>query len=213
MENAVEFKMLEKPNIKGYTLIEGFPGIGLIGTIAVGYLADKLNARCIGYILSKSFPPMASIHKGKPVLPARIYVDDKHKLVLLFSELVVPSSVVYDISEGILKWAEKNKIKRIISLAGMTARLGMENKKPEVYGIASNDKIAKELVDKNVKLITEECLSALSYCFLLVPTLLRSLFIFASICLASSTRSFVFMSNPTKFSSFSRRSAAAPGSG
>ncbi|MCD6414608.1 MAG: proteasome assembly chaperone family protein [Candidatus Diapherotrites archaeon] len=155
MENAVEFKMLEKPNIKGYTLIEGFPGIGLIGTIAVGYLADKLNARCIGYILSKSFPPMASIHKGKPVLPARIYVDDKHKLVLLFSELVVPSSVVYDISEGILKWAEKNKIKRIISLAGMTARLGMENKKPEVYGIASNDKIAKELVDKNVKLITE----------------------------------------------------------
>ena len=29
--------------IKGYTLVEGFPGMGLVGTIAANYLVEKLN--------------------------------------------------------------------------------------------------------------------------------------------------------------------------
>jgi uncharacterized protein len=62
---------------------------------------------------------------------------------------------VYDISAVLMDWAKKNKIKRIISLAGMTARVGEEDKKPEIYGIASNDKMAKDLTAKKVKLITE----------------------------------------------------------
>ncbi|MCD4740322.1 PAC2 family protein [archaeon] len=151
----VEFKIVGKPKLAGYTLIEGFPGIGLIGTIAAGYLTEKLETECIGYVFSKDFPPMASIHKGKPVFPARIYIDKKHKLVILFSELVVPSNTVYDISTTILEWAKQNKIKRIISLAGMTAKPGEEPKKPIIYGIAADDDIAKQMVDRNVKLITE----------------------------------------------------------
>lgn len=153
--SEVEIKITKKKKLDGYTLIEGFPGIGLIGTIAAGYLTEKLDTECIGYIYSKDFPPMASIHKGKPVFPARIYVNKKHKLVILFSEMVVPSKTVYDISTAILEWTKKNKIKRIISLAGMTAKAGDEEKTPEIYGIASSDKIAKELVKKDVKLITE----------------------------------------------------------
>jgi uncharacterized protein len=152
---TVEFKMTKKPNLKGYTLIEGFPGIGLIGTISVGYLTEKLDTECIGYIFSKDFPPMASIHKGEPLFPTRVYVNKKHKLVLLFSELVVPSHTVYDIAAETLAWAKKNKISRIISLAGMTAKVAVPDSAPKIYGIASTKSIAKELAKKDVKLITE----------------------------------------------------------
>lgn len=153
MDKNVEIIITNPQKIEGYTLVEGFPGIGLIGTIAVGYLAEKEKTENIGYIVSKKFPPMASIHKGKPLFPARIYVDHKHKIVLLFSEFVVPANTVYDIADSIITWAKENKIKRIISLAGMTSR--EESTKSEIYGIATTKEMGKDLGNKNVKIITE----------------------------------------------------------
>ena len=152
-EPRVEIVVTNKENVEGYTLVEGFPGIGLVGTIAVGYLAEKQKTKEIGYISSRKFPPMASIHKGRPLFPARIYVDHKHKIVLLFSEFVVPASTVYDIADGIIQWAKENKIKRIISLAGMTSR--QQAKGSEIYGIASTPSMAKQLEKQKVKVITE----------------------------------------------------------
>jgi uncharacterized protein len=153
MHDAVEVHLLKETDLSGYTLIEGFPGIGLIGTIAVGYLTEKTGAEIIGYITSRKFPPMASIHKGAPVFPARMYVDKKRKVVLLFSEFVIPSNAVYELSETILAWARKAKISRIISLAGMTARTG--GQAAQIYGIASTPEIAEQLQKKDVHLITE----------------------------------------------------------
>ncbi len=154
MESSVEIVITEKANVEGYTLVEGFPGIGLIGTIAVGYLAEKEHTKEIGYLVSKKFPPMASIHKGKPLFPARMYVDHKHKTVLLFSEFVIPASTVYDIADSIINWAKENKIKRIISLAGMTSRQ-TKSTKVEAYGIASTSAMLKQLEKYKVKVITE----------------------------------------------------------
>jgi len=154
MENDVEILTGKIPNLKGYTIIEGFPGIGLVGTISVGYLAEKVAPSKIGYISSRRFPPMASIHKGEPLFPARIYISKKRKLVLIFSEFVVPSNTVYDMAETILQWAKKNKIKRIISLAGMTSRV-TELEEAQIYGIASNAKMRKEMEKKKIRLITE----------------------------------------------------------
>ncbi len=153
MENNVKIVTTRPDKVEGYTLIEGFPGIGLIGTIAVSYLAEKQKAEDMGHLTSKRFPPMASIHKGKPLFPARIYVDHEHKLVLLFSEFVVPSSTVYDIADEILNWAKENKIKRIISLAGMTSRQGTAQS--EIYGIATTKGMMDELTSRHVKIITE----------------------------------------------------------
>ena len=149
MAGEVEVVIKKKADLEGYTLVEGFPGIGLVGTIAAGYLAEKHGTDCIGYVVSKKFPPMASIHKGKPMFPARIYIDKKNKMVMLFSEFVVPAETVYDIAQSILDWAEGSKIKMIISLAGMTSR-GIETK-PEVYGISSNEEMTKLLSKNNVK--------------------------------------------------------------
>jgi len=153
MAAEVEIIITNPQKVEGYTLVEGFPGIGLIGTIAVGYLAEKQKTDEIGYVVSKNFPPMASIHKGKPLFPARLYADHEHKLVLLFSEFVIPSNTVYDIADSIIEWAKANKIKRIISLAGMTSR--QQGGKAEVYGIASTNAMMKTLEDHKVKVITE----------------------------------------------------------
>jgi uncharacterized protein len=159
-EKEVEIKLTKKMNLNGYTLVEGFPGIGLVGTIAVGYLAERKNSQCIGHMVSKKFPPMAIIHKGQPLFPARIYADKKRKLCYLFSEFVIPANTIYDTSSEILEWARENKIKQIVSLAGMPSR-GV-GEKPTIYGIASDDNLKKELMGKKVTLITEGVTSGVS---------------------------------------------------
>src|SRR3989338_5404523 len=121
---TVKIVLHEKKNLQGHTLIEAFPGIGLVGTIAAGYLIEKRKMEPIGHIESDEFPPMTTIHNGVPLFPARIYHDPKDKFCILLSEFVVPSKSIYDLSESILDFAEKNKIKQVISLAGMTPAEG-----------------------------------------------------------------------------------------
>ena len=140
---TVEIKLIKKINLKNYTLLEGFPGVALIGTIATGYLAEKKESELIGYVISDKFPPMASIHKGAPMFPARLYANKKKKICMLFSEFVVPASTVYDLADEIIRFAKKNKMKKIIALAGM--KVPSIKNEPKIYGISSQPKLVKEL--------------------------------------------------------------------
>jgi len=150
---VVRIEMTEKVNLKDYTLIEGFPGIGLVGTIASGYIVDKLKMKPIGYIYSDGFPPMTTIHKGRPYFPARFYVDPKNKIVVLLAEFIIPSKIVYELSNVLLEMVKKQKIKKIISLAGM--KTPKKEMVKEIYGIASTPEVGKFLEKNKIKLIKE----------------------------------------------------------
>ena len=147
-----EIVLTKKVNLKDNILIEGFPGIGLVGTIAAGYIVEKRNMEPIGYIASDKFPPMTTIHQGRPYFPARIYKDKKGDFCILFAEFIVPASVVNALSGAILKFAKDNGVKQIVSLSGMTSQ---KEGTSDVYGIASNNEMANYLKVKKIKLIQE----------------------------------------------------------
>lgn len=115
----LEIKLFKDQNLKGYTLIEGFPGVGLVGPMACSYLVEKLGMEYIGYIHSEQFPPIAVIHDGIPMFTARIYVDRKYRLVVFLSEFTIPTNMVYPVSTEILSFARKNGIQNIVSMGGM----------------------------------------------------------------------------------------------
>jgi uncharacterized protein len=143
--------IFEKHNFKGYTLVDGFPGYGLVGTIAANYLVDKLKMDFIGYIESKHFPPVSAIHDGKPMPPLRIYKNDKHKLVVFISEFMFPKQLVYTMADTMYNWCEKNKIKKIVSMGGISIR----GKQDEVFGLSSDAKELRVLGDSGVIPIKE----------------------------------------------------------
>lgn len=147
-----EIVLTKKVNLRDNILLEGFPGIGLIGTIAIGYIVEKRDMEPIGYVLSDKFPPMTTIHKGRPYFPARLYRDKKADFCVLFSEFIVPTSTVNDLAELILNFAKQKGIKQIVSLAGMSSQTEGSN---EIYGIASNDEMINYLKAKKIKLIEE----------------------------------------------------------
>ncbi|MBN2067194.1 MAG: proteasome assembly chaperone family protein [Candidatus Diapherotrites archaeon] len=160
-DSAIEFVEIRPMNLSGYTLIEGFPGMGLVGTIATKYLSEKLNLQEIGYLDSDMFMPIIRVHDGLPVHPTRIYVDDKKRIVLLVSEQIVPQVFTDKLGKAIVDWIQKKKIKRVISLSGIRALPAREGKQ-RVYGIASDNGSKKMLNDFNIEVIKEGITSGIT---------------------------------------------------
>ena len=147
----IEIRELEKISLKKPIIIEGFPGIGMVGTISSSYLAEKLGMKLVGYMASNKFPPIAAIHDYIPVSPARIYASKEHNLIVLYSEFVIPADVVFSLTEKIIAWSKSKKASVIYSLAG----IAVPEPNDKVYGIASTKQVAEALKKKGIEPIKE----------------------------------------------------------
>jgi len=147
----IEIRELEKISLNKPIIIEGFPGIGMVGTISASFLAEKLEMKLVGYLASNKFPPIAAIHNYTPVSPARIYASKKHNLIVLYSEFVIPADVVFSLTEKIISWSKSKKASVIYSLAG----IAVPEPNNKIYGIASTKKIADGLKKQGIEPIKE----------------------------------------------------------
>ncbi|MCX6776974.1 MAG: proteasome assembly chaperone family protein [Candidatus Micrarchaeota archaeon] len=145
-------------DLKKPILVEGFPGIGLVGTIASSYLVEKLKMDLLGHITSEKFPPIAAVHNKIPLHPARIYKSQKNNLLVLFSEFIIPLQSIHDLSEKILDWCIEREVKEIISLGGIV----LKDQGDVVFGIASTPKLVEELEANGIKTIKEGATTGVS---------------------------------------------------
>lgn len=146
MKHEINFVELEKVNFSGYTLIEGFPGMGLVGTIAAKYLVEKMPFEYVGYIDSDIFMPVIRIHDGMPVRPARIYANRGKKIAVLISEQVIAKPFTYSVAKKTVEWIKKGGFSELVSLSGVQASADAQSKEI-IYGISANEK-SREMVKK-----------------------------------------------------------------
>ena len=149
----IDFVETIKKDLSGYTLIEGFPGMGLAGTIASKYLVERLKFKEIGFIDANIFVPIIRIHEGIPVYPSRIYVNDENKLVVLISEQIIPRFYTAKIAKAVVDWTIAKKISRVISLAGINTDDTMQ--RGTVFGIAANPASLDFLKKSDVEIIQD----------------------------------------------------------
>jgi uncharacterized protein len=145
-------------NLRGYTLIEGFPGAGLVGPMAASYIIEKLGMASIGHIESDLFPPIAAVHDGVPMHTARIYADSKNKLVVVLSEFTIPQSVVYQLAGELLSFVRKSGIKEIVSIGGMPS----EKPTDTAYVISSQPDVVKRAIREGLKPVREGVIAGVS---------------------------------------------------
>ncbi|MBN1133442.1 MAG: proteasome assembly chaperone family protein [Methanosarcinaceae archaeon] len=140
-----DVKIITKPiKSQNPVLIEGFPGIGLVGNIASQQIIDELKMTYIGSIDSRYFPPIAILYEGLINMPVRIYESEKFNLIIVVSDIPINPSVSYDISKAIVEWAESINAKEIISIAGIATMT--ENQK--LFGAATNTEMLERIKDK-----------------------------------------------------------------
>jgi uncharacterized protein (TIGR00162 family) len=141
----------KKPKLNKAVLIEGLPGIGNVGKVAVDFIIDTLKAKKIYELFSYTFPHSVFVNEKNLVeLPSiEIYYKQMKKgpdLLLLAGDVQPIDEVsCYGFCEKILDIVEDFKGKEIITLGGV----GLQNvpKKPKVYCTGNSQKI----VDKYKK--------------------------------------------------------------
>ncbi|MCK4670086.1 MAG: proteasome assembly chaperone family protein [Nanoarchaeota archaeon] len=107
--------ILDKKIKKGATIIEGFPGIGLVGTITTEFLIQHLKAKPVGMIVGKEIPPMVAVHDTKVVRPLAFFYDEKNNILILHVISSIPGAE-NQIAELLLANAKKWGVKEIISV-------------------------------------------------------------------------------------------------
>ncbi len=108
------------------TIIEGFPGFGLVGTIATEYLIDHLKTRIVGEFDFPELPATTAIHKGKVVRPMALHYSDEQNL-LIFHTILNVRGHEWEAAEEVLRIAQEYDAKEIISIEGVNALTGTED--------------------------------------------------------------------------------------
>lgn len=170
MPEDIEIYELKKMDIRGATVIDGFPSVGLVSSIVANYLINTLNLTQIGMMDSMYFPTVSLVREGVPHNPVRIYAGEKvgtgpgsmDQLVVFISEFQPPPNLVKPIASMMIDWAQDQKCKMLVSPEGLVIdreSMEMEDRKDEsdvdVYGVGSTDWMREELKKNGVKEFTE----------------------------------------------------------
>ncbi len=140
----------KKPKLSNVVFVEGLPGIGNVGKVAVYFVIDTLKAKKLYELFSYTFPHTVFVNEKNLVeLPSiEIYYKKiKGNDLLLLAGDVQPIDEVscYEFCEKILDIVESFKGKEVITLGGV----GLQNvpKKPKVYCTGNS----KKIIDKYKK--------------------------------------------------------------
>lgn len=137
----MEIVLEQKP--KSPIIINGFPGFGLVGTIATEFLLEHLETKCIGHLWLKDIQPMIAIHEEKVVHPMGLFYNSKYNL-LVVHVVAATSGIEWKLGEGIMDIAKQLNAKEIISLEGVSTNEDVVD--PKTFFFASDDKKKQELV-------------------------------------------------------------------
>jgi uncharacterized protein (TIGR00162 family) len=138
-------------------LIEGLPGLGLVGKIALRYMIKQLKAKKIAYLYSPHFPYFVLVNKKGNVRLLRgafyYYQNPKGNDLILFTGDSQSQTIEgqYEIADQILSFSEKNNVKTIATIGGYR----MEPKeKPKVFIAATSQEILSKAIEGGATLST-----------------------------------------------------------
>ena len=111
---------IKKTILKSPVIFAGFVGAGLVGTLSVGHIIDKLIMEDIWYLRSRYLPPSTVFIQGRLRHPFRLYSNNDGTICAVICEITLPFGL-HDIVSTILNWAEKNGSHEIVILDGVAA--------------------------------------------------------------------------------------------
>jgi uncharacterized protein len=125
----------KKPISENPLLIEGFPGIGLVGNIASQYIVQELGMTYLGTMDSRFFPPLTVMLQGLVTMPVRIYEKPEMSVIVITSDVPIHPMASFDVAKELVSWAESINIRELVSIAGIEI-FGEERR---VYGAVTSE--------------------------------------------------------------------------
>lgn len=139
MDNDLRVHQFDDVDLEGVTVIDGFPSVGLVSTIAANYLIDVLELEQVGIVDSAYFPTVSIVRDSDPMYPVRLYAGDE--IAVFISEFQPAPQLIRYIADTILSWARKNEAELVVSPEGLVIESedGGEDRDLVTYGLGSTD--------------------------------------------------------------------------
>ncbi|MBU1975715.1 MAG: PAC2 family protein [Nanoarchaeota archaeon] len=142
-------KVVLKKIPKNPTVIEGFPGFGLVGTISTEFLIEHLKAKLIGEFEYDELPATVAIHKTNLVRPMAVFYSQKHNLVILHT-ILNTKGYEWKITDAIIDMLKKMKAKELISIEGVGSVSGEADSHLYSYNNAKLVKLGAKPVQESI---------------------------------------------------------------
>jgi len=146
----MQIKLFKKP--KNVTIVTGFPGFGLVGTIATEFLLDHLHTEQIGKIWMNELPAMIAVHEGRLVEPLGIFYHKEKNLVIVHGVTAV-KGLEWKIADAVMKIAEELAAHEILCLEGVGSL--QQKKDPDIFYFANNKETKSMLKKADCKDLNE----------------------------------------------------------
>ncbi|WP_313695235.1 proteasome assembly chaperone family protein [Halorarum halobium] len=124
-------------------LVEGFPGVGLVGKIAADHLVAAFDMVHYGDVHCESLPKSAAFGAGDRAVrtPVRLYADGERDLLVLQSDVPVSPEAATEFADCLTDWFREASVTPAY-VAGLK-RQRREGSEPEgdaaMFGVAAGD--------------------------------------------------------------------------
>jgi uncharacterized protein len=127
----------EEVSLDRPVLIEGFPGVGLVGKMAVDHIIDALEMDLYANVYCDSIPPVATYRKDERqlVTPVRLYVDAERNLLALQSDVPIGPEAATEFGDCVADWFATEEVVPIY-ISGLPRKI---DEKRQLYGVASGE--------------------------------------------------------------------------
>ena len=170
----MELILHEKP--KRPTIIEGFPGVGYVGTITVEYMINHLDAKPIGLIFDENIPPVAMLYKDQTRRLMEIYYAKKENIVFIHAITGI-KGMEWDVADTILELAKTLNAKEIISLEGVVSPI--DDQLSRVFVRSNDPKSEKEFIKMGIEKLENGAVTGVTGALMLKSEHVNSTFLFA----------------------------------
>ncbi|MFB6216349.1 MAG: PAC2 family protein, partial [Candidatus Aenigmatarchaeota archaeon] len=150
-----EINFFHEPELENPVLVEGLPGIGYVGKLAIDHLIDELDAEKFGEMTSPYFPHHVKIKEDGVLETVKIdfyqsEIDGRDFVFLAGDVQATSSEGHYEVTEKLLDLAEQIGVQQIFSLGGY-ATGEHKDSQPKVVATTNNEGLLEKYREEGVE--------------------------------------------------------------
>jgi len=121
-------------------LVEGLPGVGLVGKIATDHVIEQLDMKFVATVDCEGIPRVAIYDEGTRDVqpPVRIYADETHDVLALQSDIPISRTAAREFAGCVTTWIDEHNALPLY-LSGLPVQDLDPETVPELFGIATGN--------------------------------------------------------------------------
>ncbi|UPV73283.1 proteasome assembly chaperone family protein [Halorussus limi] len=157
--DELDIEAVADPDLQDPVLVEGLPGVGHVGKLAVEHLLEEKESELVRRVYSEHFPPQVSVaDDGTTELACAeihaVELDDRDLLVLTGDHQASDNTGHYRLTDAFLDVAAEFDVETVYALGGVPTGELMDEY--DVLGAATHEEFAEELRDAGVEFREDE---------------------------------------------------------